>query len=391
MQIENFKIRSGRSLIIAEIGNNHNGDIDIAKSMIDAAIESGADCVKFQMRQMRSLYRESSLSKSGDDLGTEYILDLLGRFELTVDEHRELYEYASSKNVLYMCTPWETESLRILESFGVSAYKVASADLTNIPLINSICDTGKPLILSTGMSTAEEIRTTVDFLNARNASFALLHCNSTYPAPFQDINLKWMNALREFHPIIGYSGHERGTSVSIAAVAMGASIIERHFTFDRGWEGPDHAASLTPSEFTNMVNGIREVELALGDQETRKLSQGELINRENLSKSLVASKHLKIGTIVTPKDVKVLSPGQGLSPQFLNELVGITLNRDVELEGFFFRSDITGEVERVGTYKFKRPWGVPVRYHDINEYLGKTNLDLVEFHLLIQIVLHLLL
>ena len=207
-----------------------------------------------------------------------------------------------------ICTPWETESLRILESFGVSAYKVVSADLTNIPLINSICDTGKPIILSTGMSTAKEIRTTVDFLNARNASFALLHCNSTYPAPFQDINLKWMNALREFHPIIGYSGHERGTSVSIAAVAMGASIIERHFTFDRGWEGPDHAASLTPSEFTNMVNGIREVELALGDQETRKVSQGELINRENLSKSLVASKHLKIGTIVTPEDVKVLSP-----------------------------------------------------------------------------------
>ena len=130
-----------------------------------------------------------------------------------------------------------------------------------------------------------------------------------------------------------------------------------------------------------MVNGIREVELALGDQETRKVSQGELINRENLSKSLVASKHLKIGTIVTPEDVKVLSPGQGLSPQFFNELVGVTLNRDVELEGFFFRSDITGEVERVASYEFKRPWGVPVRYHDINEYLGKTNLDLVEFHL----------
>jgi len=381
MRIGNFEIGSSRTFVIAEIGNNHNGDISVAKSLIDSAIGAGADCVKFQMRKMQSLYRESSLSKSGDDLGTEYILDLLERFELSTDEHRELYDYCAERNVQYMCTPWEKESLSVLESFGVVAYKVASADLTNIPLIGSICDTGKPLILSTGMSTVAEVSETVKYLNSRDADFALLHCNSTYPAPLHDINLKWMRSLKKLHPIVGYSGHERGTAVSIAAVALGAKIIERHFTFDRGWEGPDHAASLTPEEFERMVSGIREVEAALGKESRREVSQGELINRENLAKSLVASRALPAGTVVTDKDVKVLSPGQGLSPQRISDLIGVKLQRDVEHEGYFFESDISGNLDAIGTYSFSRPWGVPVRYHDFADYVGKTNLDLVEFHL----------
>jgi len=249
LSIGEFEIGGSRSFIIAEIGNNHNGDFNRAKVMIDKAVEMGADCAKFQMRQLKEVYRKRSLDKSGEDLGTEYLIDLLNKFELTIEEQRSLSVYCSEKGILYLCTPWDARSVDILESFGVRAYKVASADLTNLPLLDKLAMTGKPLILSTGMSTVEEVEIAVSFLNSRNVSFALLHCNSTYPAPLHDINLNWMNTLRTIHPLVGYSGHERGISVSLAAVALGATIVERHFTLDRLMEGPDHAASLDLTEF----------------------------------------------------------------------------------------------------------------------------------------------
>ena len=211
----------------------------------------------------------------------------------------------------------------------MEAYKVASADLTNFPLLDHLSKTKKPLILSTGMSTSLEVEKTVDFLNRRKAEFALLHCNSTYPAPFSDINLKWMKSLKKIHPLVGYSGHERGTGISLAAVGLGACIVERHFTLDRTMEGPDHAASLTLDQFSNMVKGIREIELALGQGKERLLSQGEMINRENLAKSLMASMDIKAGTLLESKHIKVCSPGQGLSPQFYDELLGKVIKRNM--------------------------------------------------------------
>ena len=295
IQIERFEIGDTRSFIIAEIGNNHNGDFERAKLMIDKAVEMGADCAKFQMRQMKEVYRSRSLEKSGEDLGTEYIIDLLNRFELSVDQQKQLADYCSQKGILYLCTPWDITSVDILESFGVAAYKVASADLTNLPLLDRLAKTKKPLILSTGMSTTDEVKFTVAFLTERKVQFVLLHCNSTYPAPLHDINLKWMKSIEAIHPLVGYSGHERGIAVSMAAVALGAKIIERHFTLDRMMEGPDHAASLEFNEFKEMISGIREIESALGSAESRSLSQGEMINRENLGKSLVASIELKWG------------------------------------------------------------------------------------------------
>ncbi len=380
MKIDKFQI-SKRTFIIAEIGNNHNGSFQKAKLMIDKAIDIGVDAVKFQMRHIEEVYRSKSLSRKGDDLGTEYVLDLLDKFELSQAEHRELSDYCKEKNILYMCTPWDQKSIDVLESFNVKAYKVASADLTNTPLINKLCETKKPLILSTGMSTVEEIKFTTDFLNKKNASFALLHCNSTYPAPIQDINLNWINSLREIHPIVGYSGHERGINVSLAAVSLGAQIIERHFTLDRNMEGPDHAASLEYKEFKNLVKGCREIEQALGDGKTKKISQGEMINRENLSKSLVASRELKKDHILKEEDIKILSPGQGLSPQMLDQLIGKKLNRNMQLEDYFFKSDIDNLVYKSKKYNFKLDWGVPVRYHDFNEYQKLISPDLFEFHL----------
>jgi N-acetylneuraminate synthase len=298
MKIAQHEIGSGRTYIIAEIGNNHNGSYERAIELVDQAVAAGVDCVKFQMRHLDEVYRQRTLRKDGEDLGTEYVLDLLRRFELSVDEHRRLADYCREKGILYLCTPWDPVSADILKGFGVPAYKVASADLTNLPLLDHLARTGKPLILSTGMSTVEEVKTTVDFLTRRRVDFALLHCNSTYPAPLHDINLRWMKSLAAIHPLVGYSGHERGINVSLAAVALGATIIERHFTLDRSMEGPDHAASLTYSEMCQLVLGIREIEQALGEGERRSLSQGEMINRENLGKSLVAARPLAKGTVL---------------------------------------------------------------------------------------------
>ncbi len=383
IQIGNFVLGGERTFIIAEIGNNHNGHFERAKLMIDKAVEMGADCAKFQMRQIREVYRAKSLEKSGEDLGTEYIIDLLNKFELSIEEQKALSDYCKSKGIMYMCTPWDYKSVEILESFEVPAYKVASADLTNLPLLDKLSTTNKPLILSTGMSSSEEIGFTVDFLNRRNVNFVLLHCNSTYPAPLQDINLNWIGQLKKVHSLVGYSGHERGINVSLAAVAVGAKVIERHFTLDRKMEGPDHAASLEFDEFQNLIKGIREIEIAMGDGSSsdRKFSQGEMINRENLGKSLVAAHPLKKGTILKAADIKVLSPGQGLSPQYFESLIGLEIKRDLSSEDYFFKSDITNTIQEIRNYKFIHPWGIPVRYHDFNNYQSLISPDMFEFHL----------
>lgn len=374
-------IGAGRVFIIAEIGNNHNGSLDRALQMIDLAADMGADCAKFQMRHLDEVYRQRTLRKDGEDLGTEYVLDLLRRFELSVEYHRRLADHCAQKGILYLCTPWDAVSVDILEGFGVPAYKVASADLTNLPLLAKLADTGKPLILSTGMSRPEEVSTTVEFLKRHHSDFVLLHCNSTYPAPLHDINLKWMHHLRQVHPLVGYSGHERGVNVSMAAVALGACVIERHFTLDRTMEGPDHAASLTPAEFRRMIEGIREIEEALGEGKARQLSQGEMINRENLGKSLVAAKALSKGTVLGAAHIKVRSPGQGLSPQRYDDLLGRTLQHDMLEEDFFYSSDLADKRIEPRAYNVSRPWGVPVRYHDFHAYTARIKPDLFEFHL----------
>jgi sialic acid synthase SpsE/sugar phosphate isomerase/epimerase len=381
LKIGNLEIGKSDVFVIAEIGNNHNGSLKMALEMVDSAIDAGANCVKFQMRDMASIYRKKSLAKQGEDLGTEYVLDLLEKFQLSIDEHRTVSEYCVTKGILYMCTPWDSLSVSILEDFAIPAYKVASADLTNLPLIADLIGTGKPLILSTGMSTEQEIQITVDFLNERQVLYVLLHCNSTYPAPFHDVNLNWIKRLSKIHHLVGYSGHERGIAVTLAAVGLGAKVVERHFTFDRNMEGPDHAASLEPGEFKALVSGIREIEKALGDGSVRTVSQGEMINRENLAKSIVAAVDLEEGTVIESHHLKVRSPGQGLSAQSYELLLGRTLSRRMQEEDYFYPSDLQDGRVEPRPYSFQRPWGVPVRYHDFAEYDSKISPDIFEFHL----------
>ncbi|MEY9186226.1 sialic acid synthase SpsE/sugar phosphate isomerase/epimerase [Bradyrhizobium sp. USDA 326] len=368
--------------VIAEIGNNHNGDFDRAIALVDAAVAAGADCAKFQMRKLDEVYRASSLSGKDDDLAVEYTLDLLRRFELPIAQQKKIAEYCAAKGIEYLCTPWDAKSVAVLEGFGVQAYKVASADLTNLPLLARLTATGKTLIVSTGMSTTDEIKAAAKFLDDRNASYVLLHCQSTYPAALHNIHLRFMETLREIHPVVGYSGHERGIAVSTAAVALGAVVIERHITLDREMEGPDHAASLEPEEFKALVSGIREVEAARGEKlAERALSQGELINRENLAKSLVAARDLPAGTMISENDIAVKSPGQGLSPLKMPALLGRRLRRTMAADDYFFQSDLDEGVAKARRYRFDRPWGVPVRYHDTARFLEICEPDIIEFHL----------
>jgi len=381
INIGTHTIGSDRVFVIAEIGNNHNGSFERAIEMIDQAARMGADCAKFQMRHLDQVYRRRTIDRAGEDLGTEYVVDLLRRFELSIEDQQKLADYCGQKGILYLCTPWDPESIKVLETFNVPAFKVASADLTNLPLLDQLCKTRKPLILSTGMSTRTEVEKTVEFLNKRNSQFVLLHCNSTYPAPLHDIHLQWLETLRSIHPLVGYSGHERGIAVALAATALGACVIERHFTLDRSMEGPDHAASLEFSDFKQMIQGIREIEQAKGMSGERVLSQGEMINRENLAKSLVAAKDLKAGIVLKPEHIQVRSPGQGLSAQNYEMLLGRTLKRDMAWEDFFYSSDLTDRRIEPRQYNFTRPWGVPVRYHDFKEYYERIQPDLFEFHL----------
>jgi sialic acid synthase SpsE/endonuclease IV len=332
---------------------------------------------------MKSMYRQDASGDASEDLGAQYTLDLLSRFQLSNEDMLKAFDYCKHRGILPLCTPWDIASLNSLEAYGMVAYKVASADLTNPELIEAICKTGKPLICSTGMSSESEIAEAVKLLKRHGSQYVLLHCNSTYPAPFKDINLNYIARLKELGGgcLVGYSGHERGYSVAIAAVAMGARVIEKHFTLDRGMEGNDHRVSLLPTELSEMIRSIREVESALGTGGARKVTQGEMMNREVLGKSLLATKPIKEGEIITADHLAVFSPGKGLAPYRKYELIGRPSKRDMSEGDFFFPSDVTDNIIKVRNYKFDRPFGVPVRYHDVATMLPMSNFDLLEFHL----------
>jgi len=368
--------------VIAEIGNNHQGSYTMACELVDAAISAGADCVKFQLRNRDALYRVKADGSVAEDLGAEYIQDLLGKVELSLDDHRRIRQYCKDRGITYMCTPWDEPSVDALASMDVPALKIASADLCNPYLIAKAASLRVPLVLSTGMSYEHEIERAIAQLNALEVPFALLHCNSTYPAPEADIQLPYIKRLRELHPCIGYSGHERGSAITIAAVAIGACIVERHITLDRQLEGPDHLASLEPAEFGQMVQGIRAVEQAMRWQgPARHVSQGELLNRENLAKSVIAARNIAQGDVFDEACFRVASPGQGLAPYRLPELLGKVARRKLNIGDFLFESDITGLEEPRRHYQFPIKWGIPVRYHDFADFAKRISPDLFEFHL----------
>ena len=372
----------GPPFLIAEIGNNHNGSLENAKRLVDLAAQSGAHSAKFQLRDMASLFGEN-VNEDSENLGSQYTMDLLRRFQLSTAELLEVMQYTRQKGLLPLCTPWDEKSADILDEFGVDGFKVASADFTNHGFLRYLARTGKPLICSTGMASEEEIRESIKVLRSVGAQFVLLHCNSTYPAPFKDINLSYLPKLRKSGDcIVGYSGHERGINVAVAAVGLGAKIIEKHFTTDRSLEGNDHKVSLLPDEFREMANAIEQVYSSLGSNGPRQLTQGEMMNRVTLAKSIYAARDIESGALLDEADVIIKSPGRGLQPNYLKELLSKPLRRNVTKGDVFYPDDIVDEVvEAKSKYGFWSKWGIPVRHHDYRALLDFVSPDMLEFHL----------
>ncbi len=363
---------------IGEIGINHNGSIEIAQRLIDICAKFGADCVKFQKRDFSELYVNRFIENPDIfDQQIQYSLFAQKRAELSEDKLIYLKKYAESKGLDFLCTPFDKKSVDFLETLNISAYKVASADLTNFPLLDYISKIKKPIIISTGMSNYSEIEQTVNFLNSRNMTFCLLHCNSTYPAMFEEINLKFMNVLKNFGVPVGYSGHERGLAISVAATLFGACIVERHITLDRTMKGPDHSASLEPEGLRRLIRDITNVKLAVGI-EKRYISRGEYFNREILGKSLVTTRFIKKGETFTKDMITSKSPAKGISPQFYFNLIEKKVLRDIQADEYLKFSDLGRNNKKIKLNALYN-WGLIVRFIDYKTYIEKKP-NFLEFH-----------
>ena len=328
--------------IIAEAGVNHNGDIEIAKRLVDAAVDAGADAVKFQMFKADKLAAADATMAEyqKENIGTvDSQKNMLSKLELGEPEHIELQKYCKDKGIDFLSSPFDVESMRFLFSMGMKIIKIPSGEITNFPYLREAAKSNKRIILSTGMCTMDEVRDAVDVLeeysdvlmtNAGNLT--LLHCNTQYPTPYEDVNLSAMRALyEEFGCAVGYSDHTLGIEIPIAAVAMGAAVIEKHFTLDRNMEGPDHKASLEPDELKAMVSAIRHIEVALGDG-IKHVTDSERANIAVARKSIVASKEIKSGELFTEENLTTKRPGDGISPMRWNEVVGARAIRDYRVD-----------------------------------------------------------
>jgi N,N'-diacetyllegionaminate synthase len=312
--------------IIAEAGVNHNGDINIAKKLVDAAVGAGADAVKFQTFRAEKLVCRDA-KKAAYQMETtdrsESQLDMLKKLELTPAMHEELIAYCKKKEIMFLSSPFDIESLEYLVQLGMEVIKIPSGEITNYPYLKAVGETGKKVIISSGMSTLAEARAAVKVLKDHGSrDITMLHCNTQYPTPYEDVNLKAMLTLRDELGIeVGYSDHTKGIEVPIAAAALGAVVVEKHFTLDRNMEGPDHKASLEPDELKAMVAAIRNIEKALGNG-IKEPSKSEKRNIEIVRKSIVAKCDISKGELFTEDNLTTKRPGTGISPMRWNDVVG---------------------------------------------------------------------
>ena len=389
-----FKIRIGDRwvgdgepcFVIAEVGINHNGDLSIAKRLVDAAAEAGADAVKFQKRTLTEVYQHALLDdpRIGEQ-GLQYIVPILKECELSDADFTELWEYCRARGIMALCTPWDRTSVDFIDRLGTPAFKIGSPDMTNAPLLEYVARKGKPLIVSTGMATEEEINRTIALLKGLEASCVLLHCVSTYPASAEEMNLRLLHSLREWSGWpVGFSSHNLGPTIATAAVAMGACVVERHITLDVQMRGPDHQASLEPDAFAEQVRQIREVERALGVPH-RWMTRGEILNRRVLGKSLVAACDIPKGAVIEPQMLVAKSPGLGISPQRVHEVIGHVALRALPKDALISESDFRAD----GLSEMRRPidlgvrWGIIARRTDLERILQRfrdPQPDLIEFH-----------
>jgi N-acetylneuraminate synthase/N,N'-diacetyllegionaminate synthase len=322
--------------IIAEAGVNHNGDLEKAKKMIKVAAQAGADVVKFQTFKAEKLVSSSAkkaqYQQNNIDETDESQFNMLKKLELPYDWHQELIDYAKSHNIQFASTGFDEESVDFLANLGQSFFKIPSGEITNLPYLQHIASKNKPTILSTGMADLQEIGEAVEvLLNAglTKEKITVLHCNTEYPTPMEDVNLKAMLHIEQVLKVkIGYSDHTLGIEVPIAATALGATVIEKHFTLDRTLPGPDHLASLEPTELKAMIQGIRNIEKALSGNGIKSPSKSESKNKIIARKSILLNKDLVAGTIIKKEDLEIKRPGNGISPMKINEVIGKELKTD---------------------------------------------------------------
>jgi len=325
--------------IIAEAGVNHNGSIDLAKKLIDVASEAGVDAVKFQTFKAEKLVsknaQKATYQKENMRNSDNSQFNMLKKLELGVETHRELIAYCNIKNIMFLSTPFDHDSINMLHALGLEIFKIPSGEITNLPYLRHIGKLDKKVILSTGMADVGEIEDALDILVAsgtKKNNITVLHANTMYPTPMEDVNLKAMVTIgKTFDVTYGYSDHTLGIEVDIAAVAMGASCIEKHFTLDKTMEGPDHKASLEPDELKAMVKAIRNIELALGSS-IKKPSKSEKPNMEVARKSIVASKSIKKGEILSEDNLAIKRPGNGISPMRWDEIIGQVSQRNYDMD-----------------------------------------------------------
>ena len=322
--------------IIAEAGVNHNGSIELAKKLVEKAKEAGVDYIKFQTFKASKLvtkaakqaeYQQKNIGKEGD---SQY--QMLKKLELSPEEHDILIDYCHQLGIKFFSTAFDFDSIDYLHSLNLGLWKIPSGEVTNYPFLKRIAAYNEPTILSTGMCDMENVRAAVEALyknGLTKENLILLHCNTEYPTPFEDVNLKAMDALRkEFGVEVGYSDHTKGIEVPIAAVALGATVIEKHFTLDRNMEGPDHKASLEPDELKAMVSAIRNIEKAVGGDGTKHVSESEKKNIAIARKSIVAACDIKANDLFSEQNLTVKRPGNGVSPMRWEEVIGLKAKRD---------------------------------------------------------------
>ncbi|UTJ07333.1 N-acetylneuraminate synthase [Arcobacter roscoffensis] len=320
--------------IIAEAGVNHNGSIELAKELIDVASESGADAVKFQTFKAEKLVSKNAQKADYQKQTTdtkESQFDMIKKLELDMDTHKELMAYCKTKNIMFLSTPFDHDSIELLNDLGLEIFKIPSGEITNLPYLRYIGELNKKVVLSTGMADIGEIEDALDVLHeagTKKENITVLHANTMYPTPMEDVNLKAMVTIGNTFDIdFGYSDHTLGIEVDIAAVAMGASCIEKHFTLDKTMDGPDHKASLEPAELKAMVDAIRNIELALGSS-VKKPSKSEIPNMKIARKSIVAKSEIKRGEILDKDNLAIKRPGNGINPMRWDEIVGTIATKD---------------------------------------------------------------
>jgi len=319
---------SEKVYIIAEAGVNHNGSIELAKKMIDVAVKAEVNAVKFQTFKTENLVskkaKKAEYQKQTTD-SSESQFEMIKKLELDIETHKELIAYCNEKNITFLSTPFDHDSIDMLVELGLNIFKIPSGEITNLPYLRHIGSLKKQVILSTGMADIGEIEDALDILiksGTPRTNITILHANTEYPTPIEDVNLTAMNTIGDtFKTKFGYSDHTLGIEVPIAAAAMGATVIEKHFTLDRSMQGPDHKASLEPDELKAMVSAIRNIEKALGDG-IKKASPSESKNKEIARKSIVAGKYIKKGEIFTKENIAIKRPGNGISPMRWDQIIG---------------------------------------------------------------------